>query len=64
MEKGILSNIDTNHSRQPNGCRVVEAFIARDDDRVFIPGSWVIGVKVPDPALWRMVKSGELTRAL
>ena len=60
MRKGTLSNIDTNHSQQPNGSYVVENFIARDDDSVFIPGSWVMGVKVPDRGVWQMVKSGEL----
>lgn len=60
MKKSALSNIDTNHSRDPNGSYVVESFIARKDDPVFIPGSWVIGVKVPDQQVWSMVKSGEL----
>jgi hypothetical protein len=60
MRKGAMSNIDTNHTQQPNGSYVAESFIAREDDPVFIPGSWVIGVKVPDPALWQMVKTGEL----
>jgi hypothetical protein len=27
---------------------VVESSIARDDDGLFIPGAWVLGVKVPD----------------
>jgi Putative phage serine protease XkdF len=60
MRKGNLSNIDTNHSQTPNGSYVVENFIARPDDSIFIPGSWVMGVKVPDPGTWQMVKSGEL----
>ena len=60
MRKGLTSNIDTNHSQQPNGSYIAESFIARDDDPVFIPGSWVIGVKVPDQVVWQMVKSGEL----
>ena len=60
MQKGLLSNIDTNHSRDPNGSRIVESFIARDNDDTFLPGAWVIGVHVPDKAVWKMVKSGEL----
>jgi hypothetical protein len=60
MRKGAMSNIDTHHDQRPNGSYVVESFIARKDDPIFIPGSWVIGVKVPDSAVWRMVKSGEL----
>ena len=60
LKKGLVSNIDTNHSRQPNQSYVVESFIARDDDPIFIPGSWVLGVHIPDPATWQLVKSGEL----
>jgi len=60
LRKGVTSNIDVNHSQTPSGSYVVESFIARDDDPIFIPGSWVIGVKVPDQAIWKMVKSGEL----
>ena len=60
MARGQTSNIDSDHSQVPNGSFVAESFIARDDDPVFIPGSWVVGVKVPDAAVWRRVKSGEL----
>ena len=60
MLKGALSNIDTNHSQERNGSHVVENFIARAGDPIFIPGSWVVGVKVPDQGIWQMVKSGEL----
>ena len=60
MRKGALSNIDTNHSQTPNGSVMVESFIARDGDPIFIPGSWVGGVHVPDQGVWQMVKSGEL----
>ena len=60
LRKGASANIDVNHSQEPSGCFVVESFIAREGDPIFIPGSWVIGVKVPDAAVWKMVKSGEL----
>jgi len=60
MRNGYVNNIDVNHTREQSGCYVVESFIAREDDQVFIPRSWVIGVKVPDPKLWGMIKSGEL----
>ncbi len=58
MRKGALSKIDVQHDRKESGSYVVESFVARDDDSVFIPGAWVLGVRVPDPAVWRMVKSG------
>ena len=60
LQKGLVSNIDTNHSQTPNGSFVVESFIAREGDPIFIPGSWVLGVKVPDAATWQLVTSGEL----
>ncbi|CAA2141487.1 hypothetical protein HYPP_02510 [Hyphomicrobium sp. ghe19] len=60
LRRGLVNNIDTNHNQELSGCYVVESFIAREDDSVFIPGSWVLGVKVPDPELWRMIKEGEL----
>jgi hypothetical protein len=60
LRKGLVSNIDVNHSQLPSGSYVVESFIARPDDTIFIPESWVLGVKVPDQGVWKMVKSGEL----
>lgn len=59
MRKGFVNKIDLNHNQQESGCYVVESFIARDDDPIFIPGSWVIGVKCTDE-VWQLVKSGEL----
>ncbi|MCL4743847.1 MAG: hypothetical protein KJZ83_00380 [Burkholderiaceae bacterium] len=60
MRKGLVDKIDLNHSQEVSGCYVVESFIARDDDSIFIPGSWVLGVKVPDLVTWELVKTGEL----
>lgn len=60
LRKGLVHNIDMHHTRELTGSYVVESFIARDDDSIFIPGSWVIGVKIPDPVVWGLVKSGEL----
>lgn len=60
LAKGITSNIDVNHSQIPSGSRVVESFIARKNDDIYLPLSWVLGVHVPDKATWGLVKSGEL----
>ncbi len=60
MQRGLVTKIDVQHTREESGCYVVESFIARDGDDTFIPGSWVLGVKVPDPLVWSLVKSGEL----
>jgi hypothetical protein len=59
MRKGLTGNVDVNHSQKQFGAYIVESFIAQKDDPIFIPDSWVIGVKVPD-VVWQMVKSGEL----
>lgn len=60
LRQGRVNKIDVQHSQQESGCYVVESFIARKGDPDFIPGSWVLGVKVPNPELWALVKSGEL----
>lgn len=48
--------VDVNGSK----CYVVESFIARDNDPDFIPGSWVVGLKITDPTTWQQVLDGEL----
>lgn len=53
--------IDTEHDFTPNGAGVVESFVARPGDPDFTPGAWVIGVHVPDKALWAQLEKGELT---
>lgn len=60
LRKGLVDKIDLHHTQVESGCYVVESFIARAGDPDFIPGSWVLGVKVPDPEVWALVKSGEL----
>lgn len=59
LKAGRVTKIDVQHDQVDSGCLVVESFIARDDDSIFIPGSWVIGVWVTDD-IWPLVKSGEL----
>ena len=60
LRKGLVNKIDLHHSEIDSGCYVVESFIAQESDQVFIPGSWVLGVKVPDRSTWSLVKSGQL----
>lgn len=55
--------LDVNHDQvNVNGEKlvVVESFIARPGDPDFIEGSWVVGMKILDDALWQQVLSGEL----
>ena len=60
MKNQALHRIDVQHSQQESGSYIVESFIAREADPLFIPGSWVVGVRIPEPAIWALVKSGEL----
>ncbi len=60
MINARTDQVDVNHDNNLYGCYVVESFIARDDDSIFIPGSWVVGIYVPDAALWNAIKNGEL----
>ncbi len=60
LSTGKVTKIDLMHNNQLTGCSVVESFIARKDDPDFIPGSWVLGVHVPDDDLWAAVKKGEI----
>lgn len=59
LESGRLKNIDLSHDNNLSGAYVVESFIAREDDELYIPGSWVVGVHIPDAALWKRVETGE-----
>src|SRR6266536_2645697 len=52
--------IDVNHDSKDYRAYVVETFIARPGDPDFIPGSWVVGVKIEDRELWDRIKKGEL----
>ena len=61
LAEGKTKAIDTQHDNRRNGSYVVESFVARDDDALYIPGAWVAGVKVEDPALWQQIKRGEIT---
>lgn len=60
MQLDLRMAIDTQHDNIPNGAYPVESFVVRDGDPHYTPGSWVLGVKIPDGNLWRKVKSGEL----
>lgn len=56
-----LRKIDVQHQNDlVEGACVVESFIARKGDPVFIEGSWVVGVHVPDDEAWGLIKKGEI----
>ena len=61
MKSMKLDQIDKQHTNElSEGATVVESFIAREGDPTFIPGSWVVGVHIPDDADWAKVKKGEI----
>lgn len=60
MKQGKLGQVDINHDNNLYGCWIVESFIARDDDSIFIPGAWVVGIHVPDVLLWKGIEEGDL----
>lgn len=55
-----VRKVDINHNNDPVDASVVESFIAPEEDKTFIPGSWVVGVKVNDPKIWKKIKEGVL----
>ncbi len=60
LRNNLGHEVDTNHDNDINGAYVVESFIARDDDPIYIPNSWVVGVHVPSETLWAQVLNGQL----
>jgi hypothetical protein len=61
VRSGRLAKVDVMHGNKAvDGVQILETFIARDNDPDFIPGSWVVGIHVPDDELWAKVKKGEL----
>lgn len=59
LREGRVTNIDTEHDLEDNGCVVVESFVARKGDPDFTEGAWVMAVHVPDATMWDDVKKGE-----
>jgi len=62
MKNMRLDNIDVMHNLEKTGSYIVEFFIVRqeDDPDGFLPGSWVVAIKIEDPAIWDQIISGDL----
>lgn len=61
LREGRTRNVDVQHdNRTYPGVAVVQSFIAREDDPVFIPHSWVVGIHINNDELWAKVLSGEI----
>lgn len=59
LAKGAVDAVDQMHDNVKTGSTVVESFIAREDDSIYLPGAWVVGIHIPNRELWNKVKSGE-----
>jgi len=59
LGKQLTRHVDTNHDNEANGAVVVESFIAREGDPIFIKDSWVVAMWLPMD-LFQRVLDGEL----
>ena len=60
LSSGRVDKIDIGHSCMESGNKVIESFVARDNDPDFIPGTWVLGIKINNDDDWIGIKKGEL----
>ena len=61
IRSGKMKQIDLMHGNKiVEGASVVESFVSDASDTRFLPDSWVIGVHIPDQALWSSIKKGEI----
>jgi hypothetical protein len=60
MLNGFRFDLDHDNADVSNEVKVVESFIARDNDPDFIGGSWVMGIQILSDDIWGKVLSGEL----
>lgn len=60
MREGFYIDVDHDNVDVAGGAYMVECFIARKGDPDFIEGSWVVGMKIVDEALWQRVLDGEI----
>lgn len=61
LREAKVRKIDTYHNNKlVEGAAIVESFVARENDPDFIPGSWVVGIHIPDKDVWAKVEKGEL----
>ncbi|WP_321822919.1 XkdF-like putative serine protease domain-containing protein [Pyramidobacter piscolens] len=61
MREARVQQIDKNHAGAKDKGEVVESFIVRKGDPDFTEGAWVVGVHIPDAAIWEQIEKGELT---
>lgn len=60
MLNGFRFDLEHDNDDVSNEVKVVESFIARDNDPDFVAGSWVLGIQILNDDIWNRVISGEL----
>lgn len=60
MKSYSQGSIDVGHDNNIVAATVIESFIARKEDPIFIEGSWVVGIHIEDTEIWKSVKDGDL----
>lgn len=58
-EKG-MAVIDQQHDNVPVAAYPVESWIETEEGKDWPVGSWLLGVKIADPVVWKKVKDGEI----
>lgn len=60
MKWGFGVDVEHDNVDVSNVAYVVESFLARDGDPDFIAGSWVVGMKIEDAALWQAIVNNDI----
>ena len=60
LARAFTQNTNIEHEHDAKESVVVESFVARKGDPDFIADAWVVGMHVPDPNVWALIKSGEI----
>jgi hypothetical protein len=60
MREGFGIDVEHDNFDVTGPVYVIEFFLARDGDPDFIPGSWVVGMKIEDDQLWERVLNNDL----
>ena len=55
-----MRKVDVNHDNEPLEASVVESFIATEEDKIYLTGAWVVGIKIDDDEIFKKVEEGEI----
>jgi hypothetical protein len=61
LASGRINRIDIYHNEILTGCRVVASWVFDADGEYWVAGAWVMKVAIFDPAIKRLVISGEIS---